>query len=609
MSSATAPPALGLFNRPVRSGNSYYLPSPMLRPELEDSTQTHVKYILVTGGVCSSLGKGVTTSSIGALLKTRGYRVSSIKIDPYINVDAGLMSPFEHGEVYVLNDGGEVDLDLGNYERWMSVQLTRDHNITTGKVFKELIDREREGKYLGKTVQLVPHFTNEVVERIVNVSNLPVDNSGLKPHVCLIELGGTIGDLESAPFVEALRTLRFTLPPEDFLLVHCTYLPVMGGSQKTKPTQHSCRALLSLGLTPDFLVCRSDDPLDDSARAKLSQQCSIQEKYIIGAHNVANLYEVPVLFETQDMLDKLQRRLRLDPEQLNLMPPLAFPSLDTYKKFATTLANPSKTIRIAFVGKYTQGGSDAYFSVMQTFEHCCLALNVAIKFLWMDATLLETPEQSGQAFAALESCEGIFVPGGFGTRGIRGKVLAARFAREKNIPYLGVCLGMQVALIEFAQSQIGWEDATSEEFDTNKTSAHHVLRFMPEIDRRTMGANMRLGGREVNLIEPKSICKRIYGGANKVIERHRHRFEFNMSFVDEFKSRGLLFTGIDTPAMCPETRVECIELPSHKFFLGVQYHPEYRTAPNDPSPPFLAFVEAASGEQYPWPSTNSRKTA
>jgi CTP synthase len=587
------------LKNPIRTGNSYFLPSPMLRPSGHEEIRT--KFVLVTGGVCSSLGKGVTTSSIGALLRAEGLRVCSIKIDPYINVDAGLMSPFEHGEVYVLADGGEVDLDLGNYERWMSVHLKRDHNITTGKVYNTLITRERQGKYLGKTVQLVPHFTNEVVERIQQVATIPVDGSGLRPQVCLIELGGTIGDLESAPFVEALRTLRFTNRPEDFCLVHCTYLPKMGGGQKTKPTQHSCRTLLSLGLTADFLICRSEEELEVSARQKLSQQCGVREKDIIGAHNVNALYEVPIEFHKQGMVDRLLHKLRIDKE--GLVPPLDLPNVATFQRFADILNNATNPeVRIGFVGKYVSGGSDPYFSVLQTFEHCCLALEVRIIITYVDSELLEGPHAE-ESRAVLLKCDGIFVAGGFGTRGINGKIEAARLARENNIPYLGVCLGMQVALIEMARNLLKLPDANSEEFDAQSTN--HILKIM-DCDRKEMGANMHLGVREVFILEKDSVLSTIYGKESKVLERHRHRYEFNMNYWDRLKEVGVRFTAVSDPTLSAACRVEAFELPHHPFFLAVQYHPEFITTPVDPSPPFLAFVAAAAKKTYDWPMGNSR---
>ena len=600
----------------MRSGNSYFVNSPMLAAASQVGPQ-RMKYLLVTGGVCSSLGKGVTTSSIGALLRQSGFHVSAIKIDPYINVDAGLMSPFEHGEVYVLADGGEVDLDLGNYERWLRVRLSRGHNITTGKVYETLIQKERQGGFLGKTVQVIPHVTDEVVRRVVETAEIAVDGSGMKPQICLIELGGTIGDIESAPFVEALRQLRFSIPPEDFCLAHVTYLPTMGESQKTKPTQHSCRTLLSLGMSPDFLVCRSEGPLTGDARRKISSLVGLQEKYIFDAHNCGSLYEVPILFHSQDLVAKIVHKMKLDVTKPSA-PAIGIPTIDELRSFAQMCTSKtSRTIDIAFVGKYCDGGTDAYFSVMQAFEHASLAAQVRINFLWIESESLEGESSAADELRQqLTSMNGIFVAGGFGNRGIEGKVIAARIARERKIPYLGVCLGMQIALIEMGRHLLGLPDATSEEFDSEKgapaKSQHHVIIYMPEIDRNMMGANMRLGAREAHITAPGSIMQTIYCNAQKVTERHRHRYEFNMAYLEQFRKAGVIFSAADDPAFGKDTRVEAIELSTavHPYFLGIQYHPEFMTWVTDPSPPYAAFVAAAAGV----PNTlqkegNTRRTA
>ncbi|AYU78342.1 cytidine triphosphate synthase, putative [Leishmania donovani] len=579
--------------RKTASGSAYYLPSPLLLSQ--NQGEERVKFVVVSGGVCSSLGKGVTTSAIGALLHASGYRVCSIKIDPYINIDAGLMSPYEHGEVYVLEDGGEADLDLGNYERWMSVHLTRDHNITTGKVYQKLLTKERAGGFLGKTVQLVPHFTNEVVNHIFKICQTPMSGSNKRPEICMIELGGTVGDMESQPFVEALRRLRYSILPEDFCLLHTTYLPVFGGTQKTKPTQHSCRALLSLGLQPDFLVCRSEQPLAADVKAKLSDQCGVQSKDIIGAPDVNCLYQIPVKFVDQGLIDRLLHKLRLRPN----MPPTDAPTYQTFKKFSDILQNPNnQKVRIAFVGKYVTGGSDAYFSVLQCFEHCQLALGINVEVFYLESEQLEG-ENAEEAKAALLECDGIFVPGGFGVRGIDGKVNAVRLAREHNIPYFGVCLGMQVALIEFARSQLGWEDANSEEFDASST--RQVVRIM-DADRERMGANMHLGAREVHIVEPHSRMSTIYSGAKVVLERHRHRYEVHGKYLNDLRKQGLVISAVSDPDAGENLRVEAIENPSLKFFLAVQFHPEFVSTPLDPSPPYLAFFAAAAGKEVNWPA-------
>ena len=583
-----------------------------------------MKYILVVGGVCSSLGKGVTTSSIGALLRLHGYNVTSVKIDPYINVDAGLMSPFEHGEVYVLSDGGEVDLDLGNYERWMGVKLSWDHNITTGKVYKHLIDKEREGGFLGKTVQVVPHMTTEIIERLCNVATRPVDNSVQRPDICLIELGGTVGDLESAPFMEALRQLRHSLPPEDFSVLLLTYLPTMG-TQKTKPTQHATRTLLSLGMIPDFVVCRCESALEPDTAQKLSQMCGIAPKYVIDAHNVDALYRVPLLFHEQNIVGLLEKRLGLNPKPtpIDTFAPSGMPSLADFERYCSILGPESvcKTIRIGFVGKYTKG-ADTYFSVMQAFEHCCINVGVNIEFVYVNAEVMEADtEEAKKVCEELKNMDGIFVPGGFGIRGVEGKVIASKIARENKIPFFGVCLGMQVAVIDLCRHVVGHADANSQEFDnfysngeTKPTSKNHVIIHMLEVDPNIPGTSrMRLGAREVYLSsdgEDESKLKAAYGGEAKVWERHRHRFEFNMKYYEELKNKGVRFTGSDTPTFTPETRTESIELSHdvHPFYVAVQYHPEFVSSVADPSPPFCAFVAAAAGKDHKLPRGNSRAT-
>ncbi|KAK7202174.1 cytidine triphosphate synthase [Novymonas esmeraldas] len=582
-----------MTERKTASGSAYYLPSPMLLSQ--NQAEERVKFVVVSGGVCSSLGKGITTSATGAMLRAAGYRVCSIKIDPYINIDAGLMSPYEHGEVYVLEDGGEADLDLGNYERWMSVHLTRDHNITTGKVYQRLLSKERAGGFLGKTVQLVPHFTNEVVNHIFRICQTPISGSSKRPEICMIELGGTVGDMESQPFVEALRRLRYSILPEDFCLLHTTYLPVFGGTQKTKPTQHSCRTLLSLGLHPDFLVCRSEQPLAADVKEKLSNQCGVQSKDIIGAPNVSCLYQIPVEFTDQGLIDRVLHKLRLRPS----VPPLDVPTYQTFKRFSEILLNPNNPkVRIAFVGKYVTGGSDAYFSVLQCFEHCQLALGINIDVFYLESEELEGANAE-EAKAALLQCDGIYVAGGFGLRGINGKVAAVQLAREHNIPYFGVCLGMQVALIEFARHKLGWQDANSEEFDP--ASTHQMVRIM-DADRERMGANMHLGARDVHIVEAESRMHAIYSGAAVVLERHRHRYEVNATYLQDLRDAGLVISAISDPNAGVNLRVEAIENPSLKFFLAVQFHPEFVSTPLDPSPPYLAFFAAAAGKEVNWPA-------
>eukprot|EP00931_Biecheleriopsis_adriatica_P053189 TRINITY_DN310_c0_g2_i1.p1 TRINITY_DN310_c0_g2~~TRINITY_DN310_c0_g2_i1.p1 ORF type:complete len:691 (-),score=128.72 TRINITY_DN310_c0_g2_i1:59-1900(-) len=585
-------------------------PSPataLFRPQVEKAT----KYVVVSGGVCSSLGKGVATSSIGALLRGHGFRVTAMKLDPYINVDAGLMSPYEHGEVYVLDDGGETDLDLGNYERMMYLSLGRGNNLTTGKIYDHVIKKERRGEYLGKTVQVVPHITGEIVDWINSTAQKSCDGSFLKPQICMIELGGTIGDIESMPFIEALRQLKFSLPDNSLVWCHCSYIPNMSG-QKTKPTQHSVKTLLGLGVQPDIIICRSPEQLLEDTRKKIANQCNIQAARIISAHDVNNLFHVPGVLASQHMVGLLNGLLRLDDLEVKSAPLLnvgrdrSLKSLADWNKFASQVdeAEAAEPVVIAFVGKYNKGGGDAYQSVLAALHHSAVAVRRKLKVDWIDATHLEKPKgneenleelttQLQDAEARLKAADGIFVPGGFGDRGVEGKVRAAGLAREWKKPYLGVCLGMQVAVINFARDVVGLSDATSEEFDTEKKSQNHVLLFMPEISKETMGANMRLGSRWVEFPAPaESIGAALYGGAFRIMERHRHRYEFNIEYKARMQSKGLIFAGQDES----KERMDVIELSrkDHPFYLGVQFHPEYKSRPGQPSPPFYGFVAAAA---------------
>jgi len=567
----------------------------LYRPTVEQG----IKYVVVSGGVCSSLGKGVTTSSIGALLRGQGLRVTAIKLDPYLNIDAGLMSPYEHGEVYVLDDGGETDLDLGNYERMMFLNLGRDNNVTTGKIYDWVIKKERRGDYLGKTVQVVPHVTGAIVEWLDRVAQVSVDGSGLRPQVCMIELGGTVGDIESMPFIEALRQMRFSLPENSLSWCHCSFIPNMSG-QKTKPTQHSIKALLALGIQPDFVVCRNAEPLDDGTRKKIANQCNIRQERILSAHDVNNLFHVPRVLAEQNILGKLTNVLRLDRLGIDFEGcpgDMSLRTLGDWNGFAKQVddAEAAHPVIIAFVGKYNKGGGDAYQSILAALHHASVAMVRKLKIEWIDATDLEQAADSNKvksAEARLKAADGVFVPGGFGDRGIEGKVRAAGLAREWKIPYLGVCLGMQVAVINFARSVLGLDDATSEEFDEKNKSQNHVLMYMPEISKETMGANMRLGTRWVEFSSPeKSLAASLYGGASKIMERHRHRYEFNVEYKRRMEEKGLIFSGQDES----KERMDVIELPllEHPFYLGVQYHPEYKSRPGQPSPPFYGFMAAA----------------
>ena len=550
-----------------------------------------MRYVVVTGGVLSGLGKGVTASSMGVLLKSAGLRVTSVKIDPYLNVDAGTMSPFEHGEVFVLDDGGEVDLDLGNYERFLDVALTRDNNITTGKVYAAVVERERRGDYLGKTVQVIPHITNEIQEWIERVAHVPSDGGNGAPDVCVIELGGTVGDIESAPFVEALRQFQFRVGRENICFVHVSLVPVMGpvGEQKTKPTQHTVKELRGLGIIPDILVCRSAKPLQDDTRAKLAAFCHVSEDAVVSAHDVSNIYRVPMMLEEQGVSGVLSGLFGFEL-------PSERPLLDDWKAMADRVDNPAEEVHIATVGKYT-GLSDSYLSVIKALQHSSYAVGRKLVIDWIesadldDQTASADPEAHAAAWELLKGADGVLVPGGFGIRGIEGKIKAAEYARKNDVPYLGVCLGLQVATIEFCRNVLGMEGANSTEFDED--TPHPAVVFMPEISKTHMGGTMRLGTKPTPFLVDDCKMRRLYGGADHVDERHRHRYEVNPELIEQIEEAGLKYVGKDETGQ----RCEIMELDGHPFFVGTQYHPEFKSRPGRPSPPFLGLLMAACGQE------------
>ena len=550
-----------------------------------------MKYVVVTGGVLSGLGKGVTASSIGVLLKSAGLRVTSVKIDPYLNVDAGTMSPFEHGEVFVLDDGGEVDLDLGNYERFLDIALTRDNNITTGKVYDNVIQKERKGDYLGKTVQVIPHITNEIQDWIERVAHTPSDGNGKEPDACVIELGGTVGDIESAPFVEALRQFQFRVGSENICFVHVSLVPVMGpvGEQKTKPTQHTVKELRGLGIIPDILVCRSASPLEDETRSKLAAFCHVSENAVVSAHDVSNIYRVPMMFEDQGVSEVLSEGLDF---KLSAKRPL----LEEWKAMADRVDGVEKEVRIAMVGKYT-GLSDSYLSVIKALQHSSYAVNHKLVIDWIESANLDdetaesAPQAHAEAWGLLKGVDGILVPGGFGRRGIEGKIKAAEYARTNNVPYLGVCLGLQVATIEFCRNVLGMEGANSTEFDED--TPHPAVVFMPEISKTHMGGTMRLGTKPTPFLVDDCKIRRLYHGAEHVDVRHRHRYEVNPELIEQIEGAGLKYVGKDETGQ----RCEIMELDDHPYFVGTQYHPEFKSRPNRPSPPFLGLLMAATGQE------------
>lgn len=538
----------------------------------------------------SGLGKGVTASSIGLLLKACGLRVTSIKIDPYLNTDAGTMSPSEHGEVFVLDDGGEVDLDLGNYERFLDIKLTRDNNITTGKIYQSVIDRERKGDYLGKTVQVVPHITDAIQEWIERAAQIPVDGKPGPADVCVIELGGTIGDIESMPFIEALGQFSYRVGAGNFCLIHVSLVPVLNvvGEQKTKPTQHSVRGLRSLGLTPHLLACRSTMALDENVTAKLSQFCHVPRENIITLYDVPNIWHIPLLLRDQKAHQAISK-------VLNLQSMAREPDLEEWTS-RTELADAlHEPVRIAMVGKYT-GLSDSYLSVLKALLHASVAQCKKLFVDWIaagdleDATEKENPDAYKAAWKLLKGADGVLVPGGFGDRGVQGKILAAKYARENRIPYLGICLGMQISVIEFARSVLGLKDANSTEFDPQ--TKNPCVVFMPEGSKTHMGGTMRLGSRKTLFQAMDCKSAKLYGNRSFVDERHRHRYEVNPEMVGRLERAGLSFTGKDRTGQ----RMEIVELRNHPYYIGAQFHPEFKSRPGKPSALFSGLIAAACGQ-------------
>ena len=532
----------------------------------------------------SGLGKGVTISSMGRLLQSCGLRVTAIKIDPYLNVDAGTMSPFEHGEVFVLDDGGETDLDLGNYERFLNLTLTKDHNITTGKIYRHVILQERRGDYLGKTVQVVPHITDAIQEWIERAAKIPTSADGKEADICLVEVGGTVGDIESSVFLEALRQFQFRVGPENFLLSFVSLVPCLSGEQKTKPTQHGVKDLRSLGLSPSVIFCRSTEELEDATREKISSFCHVPSNNVLSVHDVKNVYQVPMLLQQQKLHEILINKLNL---------PTQSPDLGAWSEMANAMAEWTDSVQICLIGKYT-GFQDSYLSVIKALRHASIACKHKLDLQWVEASKLE--ENDSEAWDTVKRCQGVIVPGGFGNRGFLGKTLAAQYCRENNKPYLGVCLGFQAMVVEYCRNKLDMKEANSTEFE--EKAAHPVVFFMPEIDKTTMGGNMRLGSRVTKFTHPTlpdgspSIIKRLYDNADMIHERHRHRYEVNPKYVEQIHNGGLHMVGRDETG----ERMEVAELPGHPYYVGAQYHPEYKSRPLKPSPPFHGLVLAACGQ-------------
>ncbi len=529
------------------------------------------KFIFVTGGVVSGLGKGITSASIGLLMKARGFKTTNIKIDPYLNYDAGTMNPYQHGEVFVLDDGGEVDLDLGNYERFLDTNLTFDHNITTGKVYSAVIEKERRGDYLGATVQVIPHITNEIKERIRRIAR--------DYDVVIVEIGGTVGDIESMPFLEAARQMQLEEGRENVAFVHVTYVPKLRvvGEQKTKPTQHSVKELRSLGIQPDAIVARSEDPLEEGARKKISLFTNVPEEAVISAYDVEDTYEVPLLLEREGLGKYLVKRLGLEDRE---------PELKAWEKMVAKYKSLKDSVEIAIVGKYVKL-KDSYLSIIEALKHSSVANDVKVKIRWIEA---EDVEKYGVGL--LEGVDGIIVPGGFGARGTEGKMMAIRYARENNIPFLGICFGFQLTVVEFARNVLGLKGAHSTEIDPN--TPYPVVDLLPEqrgIDK--LGGTMRLGAYPVK-IKPNTLAHKVYG-TELVYERHRHRWEVNPDYIEEFERAGLIFSGISGD---DKRRMEILELPGHRYFIATQFHPEFKSRPMKSAPVFRGLVKAAKEKKF-----------
>jgi CTP synthase len=524
-----------------------------------------MKYIVVTGGVMSGLGKGITMASIGRLLKDRGYNVVPIKIDPYLNVDAGTMNPYQHGEVYVLGDGSEVDLDLGHYERFMDVELGRAHNITTGVVYSAVIERERKGEYLGQTVQIIPHITNEIKARIRDVA------ANSDADLCLVEIGGTVGDIESMPFLEAVRQMQGEEEDSDFLFVHVTLVPfTLLNEPKTKPTQHSVKMLRELGLQPDIIVCRCKKPLKEDVKAKIAMFCNVKQKAVISAADAGDIYEVPLLLEQEGIAEYLMDKLHLAP----------LTDDHAWARMVEQLRKSAQgtKIRIAIVGKYAEL-EDSYLSIKEAIKHAATELGCDVETKWIEA---EDLEGVGSLDPFFKDVQGILVPGGFGSRGVEGKINAIAYARERKIPFLGLCFGFQLAVIEAARNIAGLKDAHSSEHCETPHPVIDLLEEQQNVDE--MGGTMRLGDYEV-FIRKDTLAERVYG-KNKIVERHRHRYEVNPAYIEQIEKDGLVFSGSDRSGM----RMEIVELAGHPFFFATQFHPEFRSRPNRTSPPFKAFL-------------------
>jgi CTP synthase len=534
------------------------------------------RFVFITGGVVSSLGKGIASAALAALLQARGYRVRLRKLDPYLNVDPGTMSPYQHGEVYVTDDGAETDLDLGHYERFTGVHATRADNATTGRIYSEVIARERRGDYLGATVQVIPHITDAIKFAITRETD--------DLDFCLIEIGGTVGDIESLPFLEAIRQLGNEMGAEGTMFVHLTLVPFIpsAGELKTKPTQHSVKELLNVGIQPQMLLCRCDRPIPENERRKIGSFCNVRQSAVIAALDADTIYAVPIAYHNEGMDREVLRHFGLPHDQA--------PDLSRWQRIVDVVRAPEGTVRIAVVGKYTNL-LDSYKSLAEALTHGGIANQVKVQLDWVDSQVFEQPD----TVTRLEEVHGILVPGGFGERGTEGKIAAVRFARERKIPFFGICFGMQMAVIECARHLAGLAEASSTEFAPTREPVVGLLTEWArgnEIERRAVGGNlggtMRLGAYPA-LLAPDTLAREVYGGAAEISERHRHRFEVNVHYRDRLEEAGLVFSGMSPDGILPEV----IEYPDHPWFIGVQYHPELKSKPFAPHPLFAGFIAAS----------------
>ena len=531
----------------------------------------NTKYIFVTGGVVSWLGKGITAASLGRLLKNRGYKVTIQKMDPYINIDPGTMSPIEHGEVFVTDDGAETDLDLGHYERFIDENLTKNSSVTTGKIYSTVIEKERRGEYLGKTVQVIPHITNEIKERIYKFENEDID-------IVITEIGGTIGDIEGLSFIEAIRQVGIEKGPEDVLYIHVTLLPYIAGSNelKSKPTQHSVKELQSLGIKPDILVCRSELPIEENMKNKIALYCNVRPESVIQNKTVDNLYAVPLMLEEEGLTKEVCKHLKLDKQE---------PNNKEWEALVEKIRNvENKTVKVAIVGKYVKL-EDSYLSVAESLRHAGFENNVKVEIDYVDSE--EITSQNAEKI--LKPYHAILVPGGFGNRGIEGMIEAIKYARENNIPFLGICLGMQMAVVEFARNVLNLKDANSEEFaPESKNQVIHIMDEQKNINNK--GGTMRLGSYPC-VLKNGSKAQKLYG-KEEITERHRHRYEYNNKYKEAMETAGLICSGTSPDGKL----VEMVELNTHPYFIAGQFHPEFKSRPNRPQPLFVGLIKAAKNK-------------